>query len=389
MSRLRVAVLADCLEEGWPSMDLIAERLCQALESRQGGIQPVLVRPAMRRRFGRLPGAGARGALFDRLTNRYMDYPRRLARRRPDADLFHVIDHSYAHLVHRLPAARAVVTCHDLDAFAPILDGRPAQPWLFRRLVASTLRGLQRAARVVCVSEAVRDQLEARRLVPASRLCVVPNGVEMLAGESLPPGAEQEAGRLLGAARESGAPTLLHVGSTIPRKRIDVLLRSFAEVLRARPHARLIRVGGLTEPQRRLADQLGVGAHILEIPFVERAVLLAIYRRADVTLLTSDAEGFGLPVLESLAAGVPVVASDLPALRQTGGDAAVYCPTGDAAAFARAALAVVCEEGGDRRRRGLERAARFTWAAYAERMEAIYRVVAAERFVGAELQEQA
>jgi glycosyltransferase involved in cell wall biosynthesis len=352
-------------------MDLIAERLVAALHERRAGIEPVLVRSAMRRRLGRLPGLGPRGALLDRLTNRYLDYPRDIARRRPRADLFHVIDHSYAHLVHRLPAQRTVVTCHDLDAFAPILDGRPSSPWLFRRFLASTLRGLQRAARVVCVSEAVRDELIARRIVPAGRLRVVPNGVDAVTRGGPTLEADAEAERLLGRARGAG-PTLLHVGSTIPRKRIDVLLRAFAEVLRARPEARLVRVGGLTEAQRRLAADLGVDARVVETPFLDRTVLLAIYPRADVTLLTSEAEGFGLPVLESLAAGVPVVASDLPALRQTGGDVAVYCPPGDPSAFARAVVALTLEANGDRRRRALERAARFTWAACAGRMEAIY-----------------
>lgn len=382
MTAIRVAVLADYVEEGWPSMDLVAERLVAALRERETGIEPVLVRPPMRRRLSRLPGIGrhARARLSDRLAGRYVDYPSWVRRRRPEADAFHVIDHSYAHLVHRLPAARTVVTCHDLDAFAPLLGTGPRRSRVFRRLVASTLRGLQSAARVVCVSEAVRDELAARGLVPASRLRVVPNGVDAVSSGDR--AAESEAERIL--AGGPGRPILLHVGSTIARKRIDVLLRAFAEVLRERPEARLVRVGGLTDAQRALAAELGVLDHVVETPFVDRAVLHAIYRRADVTLLPSDGEGFGLPVLESLAAGVPVVASDLPALRQTGGDAAVYCRCGDAAAFARAALALAGEAGGDRRRGGLERAARFTWAAHAERIEVVYREIvngAAERDV--------
>jgi glycosyltransferase involved in cell wall biosynthesis len=376
MTQLRIVVLADCLEEGWPSMDLVADRLVAALRARATGIDPLLVRPAMHRRVSRLPGCGRhpRAVLLDRLATRYVDYPLWLKRRRPDAAAYHVIDHSYAHLLQRLPAARTIVTCHDLDAFAPVLGGDRVHPGLFRRLVASTLRGLQSAARVVCVSDAVRDELATRGIVPLARLRVVPNGVDAMSSREVTPAADAQAERLLGRSA-AGRPTLLHVGSAIPRKRIDVLLRAFAEVVRERPSARLVRVGGLTDEQRRLATELGIRDRVEETPFVDRDVLEAIYRRADVTLLTSDGEGFGLPVLESLAAGVPVVATDLPALRQTGGDAAVYCRRGDAGAFARAALALVDERHGDRRQRGLERAARFTWAACAERMEAIYREV--------------
>ena len=122
---LRVAIIADYLEEGWPSMDLVADMLFDRLQREHGAaIAPVLIRPPMRRRAGHLPGAGgtAWGRGADRIANRLWDYPRLVSGLAERFDLFHIVDHSYAQLVHRLPAGRTIVTCHDLDTFRSVLD---------------------------------------------------------------------------------------------------------------------------------------------------------------------------------------------------------------------------------------------------------------------------
>ncbi len=356
-------------------MDLVAHQLARHLPS-AGDFAPVTLRAPTTWRFVRVPGFASvpRVRTFDRLINRYRDYPRWLARHRDGIDVFHVIDHSYAHLVDVLPAGGTVVTCHDLDAFRPVLwpADEPRPRW-FRALVERTLDGLRRAGRVACVSEAVRSELVAAGVVDASRARVVPNGVD--AGMQPDPrrSADAAAGRLLGPARPAD---ILHVGSTIGRKRLDILLRAFAAIRAVRPEARLIRVGGLAPEQRALASMLGVDGAVVELPFVDRPVLAAIYRRSALVMLPSDREGFGLPVAEALACGTPVVASDIPSLRETGGAAAVYAPRGDAAAFARAALALLEGPAGDRRQLGLQHAARFTWRRHAAGMEALYREVA-------------
>jgi len=377
MSALRVGIVCDLVEEGWPSMDLVADRLFDQLALRPDGIEVIRLRPRMRRRCTRIPGLAdhPRARIVDRLANRYGDYPRWLAPQRERADVYHVIDHSYAHLVHVLPAGKTVVTCHDLDAFRCLLNpAEEPRSAAFRSLVRRTLTGLQGAARVACVSEAVRNEIAAADMVPAARLRVVPNGADAASARRPDPEAEAAAFRLLGPIDPS-RPELLHVGSTIPRKRIDVLLQAFAGVRARRPDARLVRVGGLTEAQRRLAAELGVQDGIVETPFLERAVLEAVYARAVVMLLPSDREGFGLTIVEALAAGVPAVVSDLPSLRETGGDAAVYCPPGDADAFAAAVLAILDDARTDRRTPAVAQASRFSWATYAVHMAEIYREI--------------
>jgi glycosyltransferase involved in cell wall biosynthesis len=181
-------------------------------------------------------------------------------------------------------------------------------------------------------------------------------------------------------ARGAGRVDLLHVGSTVPRKRIDVLLRVFAAVRREFPRARLIRVGGpLTDEQQGLAARLGIERAILVLPFIERDVLAAVYRRAAIVLQPSEREGFGLPVVEALACGTPVVATDLPVLREVGGEAAVYCPVGDLESWVKALTGLLAERERrsqswtNRRAAAIAQAAQFSWAQYADRMVALYR----------------
>src|SRR5262245_33113191 len=96
-------------------MDLAAQAIVAALSNAPGGWLPRQIRPRMAIRFSRLEGT--RGQVADRLVNRFWDYPRHLRRTKVDADVFHVADHSYAQLVHVLPAERTIVTCHDIDTF--------------------------------------------------------------------------------------------------------------------------------------------------------------------------------------------------------------------------------------------------------------------------------
>ena len=95
-------------------------------------------------------------------------------------------------------------------------------------------------------------------------------------------------------------------------------------------NVRLMRVGGpLTPAQRALRGELrGRPTPIIEMPFLERPLLAALYRRASVVVLPSHREGFGLPLVEAMACGTPVVASAIPALKEIGGDAATYCRPG-------------------------------------------------------------
>ena len=386
MNKIRVAVIADYLEEGWPSMDLVADMLIEHLRKEHASaIDATLVRPRMPRRLSRLPQAlvGTKPSVLDRAVARQWDYARHV-RRAGGFDVYHVVDHTYANLVHQLPPERTVVTCHDVDAFRSILEPeaeRRSMPyrWMSRRI----LDGLRAAAHVMCVSDATRDALVRLAAFPEDRLSVVNNGADATGWSDSGAASDLEAGRLLGPPRRHD---LLHVGSAIPRKRIELLIDIVAAVKAVEPDTRLIRAGGqFTAEQRVRARDLGLLDAIVVLPFVDRATLSAIYRRAALTLLPSEREGFGLPLVETLMCGTPVVASDIPVLREIGGDAASYAPLGEVEAWRDTVLALFRERDGSpeawqaRRAAARARAADFSWSRYTAQVVDVYAAVTSSR----------
>ena len=375
---IRVAILADLAEERWASMDLVADALMRELPRQPAWpIACGLVRPPLVPVLGRLRGRGAEPPTADRVFNRFWLYRRALGRVRATRDVFHIVDHSYAHLALALPAGRTVVTCHDVDTFRGFFTPGPIDTGLPRFLVKRLAAGLRRAAFVVCPSHVTADELAVSGLADGSRLIVVPNGADTVGASAA---AEREAAALL----VSAAPTidLLHVGSPAPRKRLDLLLRAFARVAAHVPDARLVRVGGpFTRDQEALAGVLGIRHRVLVLPFLARETLLAVYRKAALLLMTSDREGFGLPVVEALSAGIPVIARDLPVLREVGGPAVTYLAGDDPDTWGAAVLRLLVERQRDdgwseRREAARVWASRFAWSKYAATMALVYAAVA-------------
>ena len=374
--RVRVAVLADMLEEQWPSMDLVADSLLSEFRRQpELAIEPRLVRPPLLRLSAPWRRPPRPVPTPDRVLNRFWLYRRSLPRLK-DADLFHVVDHSYAHLANYLPAGRCVVTCHDIDAFTPFLRASSAGSGLPAFLVRRLVSGLQRAALVACPSDVTSEALASTGLVPPSRIVVVQNGVDI--GPVPHAEAIERTRHLLGAGPHPA--DVLHVGSAILRKRLDILIELFAGVVRDVPEARLLRVGGpFTAAQDRLARQLGVRDRIVVLPPLDRETLAGVYSRAALLVATSEREGFGLPVAEALAAGTPVIATDLPIFREVAAGAGTYVPLEDRREWTAQVVAHLTE----RRHRpdawsrrcsiARKRGAAFSWARHAREMAAVYR----------------
>jgi glycosyltransferase involved in cell wall biosynthesis len=384
---LRVAICDDFREERWPSMDRVAAMLHAQLRAHEANaVDAVCVCPPFLRAATRLPVAGGSRIAFsaDRFLNRFWRYPRHVERRVSDFDLFHVVDHSYAHLLHSLPPARTVVTCHDLDAFRSVLTPvDEKRSGAFRAMTREILTGLQRAARVICDTASIRDELVTRGLIAPERLTVVQLGVDRVFFTSRDEAAERDAARL--APVPGDAVEILHVGTTAERKRIDVLIRVVEALSRAWPNLRLTRVGEpLTPAQARLVRDAGIAGRLTFVNDVDEATLAALYRRAALVLQPSSREGFGLPVIEALAAGTPVIASDLTVLREVGGSAVEFCKAGDVEAWTAKAAALLHERHGAplpwsvRRERGREHARRFTWERFAADVVHVYQDVARE-----------
>ena len=151
-----------------------------------------------------------------------------------------------------------------------------------------------------------------------------------------------------------------------------------------RVRALITQLGGgrpFTDDQESLARELGVRDFVRVLPHIDRRTLAAVYRRAALALLTSEAEGFGLPIVEALACGTPVVATDLPVCREVGADTVSYCALGDIDGWASTIDALLEKrarpaEWQERSARGRDRAGRFSWAACAAACVEAYEAVA-------------
>jgi glycosyltransferase involved in cell wall biosynthesis len=264
--------------------------------------------------------------------------PRLLGRLR--ADLVHT---QYA-VPLRCPCP-AVVTVHDLsfEQDGPVLMGRRDR-WVFRQVVPRAVRA---AARVLTVSERTRGDLVARYGVDPTHVVVTPNGVDPAFA---PKGAETDNA----SNKVSQAPYALAVGAIQTRK------NQLAALAAARACGLALVVAGPTKDERLAAELRTAGAQLAG--YVTTEHLAELYRGAACVVQASHHEGFGLPVLEAMASGTPVVAVADPALVEVAGDAAVIVEEGQLADGVRRALA----EHDRLSAAGLARARAFSWETSAE-----------------------
>lgn len=295
-------------------------------------------------------------------------YPRLAARRQGDVN--HVIDHSYATLVGAIDPGRTVVTCHDV---VPLAFGDPAtRRGVSFRLWQLAFRRMRRAAAIICDSESTRRDLLRFAPEVAGRAHVIPNGVDHAVFR---PRSIDEQRSVRGQYHLPDRPIVLHVGHCGARKNLETLLEAFAGVRARGRDAILVQAGGrFTPDQRARLEQHGLGDRVYQIPYVAAEHLPGLYCAATVLVVPSWYEGFGLPLLEGMAAGVPAVAADATSLPEVAGDAAVLVDPADAAAFADAIAALLADPArrADLAARARTRAATFTWERTARATAAIY-----------------
>jgi glycosyltransferase involved in cell wall biosynthesis len=232
-----------------------------------------------------------------------------------------------------------VATVHDL--------GYRKVPWAIRR---ETLDDLERhmpfvwsrAALILTDAEAVRREMLDAGLAGPGRVRAIH------LAPAHPPLPEEVAARApIGIGPPAGTPEryVLFVGTVEPRKNLGVLLDAWRRLRLEEPPALVVcgRVGWVDEETRAELRRAEAAGWLVHFDYAEDAGLAALYRGALAVALPSWYEGFGLPALEACAAGAPVLASDLPVLREVLGDAALYAPPDDPAAWAAAVERVAGE----------------------------------------------
>ncbi len=276
-----------------------------------------------------------------------------------------------------LRSGPAVPVVHDLafDVFpetAPHVDAR----WR-RRFEAS----LSAAPAVIVPSRSTREDLLSRYGTDPARVEVVHHGVE--------PRAVAAAGDRVVAMRSKigDGPYLLFIGGIEPRKNLIALVRAFGMVAAGEPSVRLVIAGGAVRWFPQAVDRLDstiaglppvARARVIRTGFVGPDEKAALLSGAAGLVYPSLYEGFGFPVLEAFAAGVPVLTSNISSMPEVAGDAALQVDPHDEAAIAEGMGRLLAEPGlGEQlARAGLERVGAFTWEACARRTAAILHAAA-------------
>lgn len=297
--------------------------------------------------------------------------PRRL--RQDQAALLH----APAYVAPLAAPCPVVLTVHDLHVFT-----HPAcctfENRLYYRLFLP--RSIRRAGAIIVYSEHVRRIVAARYPDQADRIALIPPGVD----PDLAPVSDPERLDAVRAAWRLPGRFILFVGDLAPRKNLPRLLEAFTRLIAERPdrrdvHLVLAGAGGLNRvPIDALCARLGVAGRVQTLGYVPRADLVALYSLAAVLAFPSLDEGFGLPALEALACGCPVVCTPGGA-SEICGPAAACCDPLDIASITRA-LAGPLDHPLSRPARaeaGFARLARYSWPASVAATAALYREVCA------------
>lgn len=321
------AILGDFKEELWPSMDSYAENLTAAIRMVHPNQSDAdLIRPPLRHVFQPSSSNCCKTTLFnmERAYNRYVLYPSLIRRMNNTYDFYHIVDHSYAHLSHYLPPNKTVITLHDFEMFKCLFSGSDSRSaWYFKPIAEWVLQGLRKATVIFFDSQSLRADLERLKIPKSTQLIYVPVAIDEIFFSN--DGGSSIHDDLRGMA---GKKYVLNVGSNAPRKRLDFLLKIFKELSLRHEALKLIQVGARwNKQQENYIEQQGLAQKIIQFPHpqLSNRELAYLYKNALLTILTSEYEGFGMPVIEALACGCAVIASDIPTFRETGGVVTEYC----------------------------------------------------------------
>lgn len=235
--------------------------------------------------------------------------------------------HAPSPAVPPLEGVPLVVTVHDAAPItmpeATTWRGR----WFHARGFAATAR---RATLVIAVSESAADEIAANTPIPRERIRIVSNGVDL--GRA----TAEDVERVTRAYGIDERPYVFWIGTFQPRKNVRVLLDAFARLDETDVPHRLVLVGHEGWVSDDDAAIRRLGDRVRSLGRVAQRDTTALYAGADLFVFPSRHEGFGMPVLEAMAQGTPVLCSDIPVLREVSGDAAQFVPVNDVDALADA-----------------------------------------------------
>jgi glycosyltransferase involved in cell wall biosynthesis len=308
---------------------------------------------------------------------RFFNHPRTVNNLK--ADIFHIIDHTNGHVAYWLKKSGkpVIITCHDLVQYVypEILKNQSRFPAFSLATWEYSVKGITVADHTIAVSTNTAQDITNYLNINPKKITVVPNGVESEFRQLSPEIAKKWREQYINSSEEI---CILNVGSTHQRKNIITVLKVVKAIADQGMPVRLWKIGDdFTLEQKQFIRDRTLDKYITFLGKPDREALIRFYNAADVLLAPSLYEGFGLTILEAMACGLPVIASNVSSLPEVAGDSAILVNPTDIKAIMQAICRlqedlVYCQ---DLINKGLKTVKTFTWQKTVEHTAKVYEQV--------------
>ncbi len=303
--------------------------------------------------------------LIDGFTRRYL-YPQFVRQKQKSDHIHHITNQDLAFLLNKIELPRSVVTCYDLI------------PWVYyknrSRYWIGNIEGLQKADRIITISEFSKQEIIKSAGIPGDKIDVIYCGVDR--SVFFP---NRDRTPLKGCGIGEKQKVLLYVGSEEPRKNLGIIFEVLATILQEDPDVVLLKVGspGMSGDRKstlNLIKSLNIEDSVIFTEDVPEEMLAKYYNAADLFIFPSRYEGFGLPIIEAMACGCPVVAADTSSIPEVVEGAALLKDPDDSRGFVDSIQDVLNDTASknDLVLKGKRRIANFNWDKSAEKMKKVY-----------------
>ena len=307
------------------------------------------------------------------IIDRYLRYPYLVKKRVKKGNVKHMPSHEFAYLFKFVKLEKVIITVPHLIPY--VVSGFDSESSFFWRL---NVREMKKANRIITLSNFSKNEIVKHAGYPEAKIAVIYYGVDH---ERFKPAPRDE--KLMSEYKlPVDEKLILYVGSEHPRKNVPTLIKAFSKLKKVKEGVKLVKVGSAAwknerEKLLRLIYELGLESEVLFLNYVPEEDLPKLYNAADLFVLPSLYEGFGVPLLEAMASGTPVVASNSSSIPEVVGDAGVMVDPNDVDGLAEAMYKVLTSSGLSQKmiQRGLRRAKLFTWEKAAEQTLEVYREV--------------